>query len=311
MVWIYIGIILCMRVVQSIFSKRASLSIPKNAVGYIKYTAFYQGAAGVLALILLMREIFSGTGFIIDYKTVLYASVSGAALAICCMCTVYALNRGTMLLHSLFSTAGLLIPTFFSMFLYDETLLWYHWIAIAVLIFSAWLLIGSSAETYGKVDRMTLFVLILGLLTNGITMTMQKLFGMNVKGGSVSFFSFLSFAVGTLMLLIFLLILKMHKNSPAGEEKDFTLYPKTGEPERLPQKLYLYGFILAVAVFLINQLATLSTPLIWSVVLFAFINGGATIISSIVGAVMYNEKFTLKSALGLILGVGSLILLKL
>ena len=32
-VWIYIGIILCMRVLQSVFSKRASSSVPENAVG--------------------------------------------------------------------------------------------------------------------------------------------------------------------------------------------------------------------------------------------------------------------------------------
>lgn len=96
-VWIYIGIILCMRVLQSVFSKRASSSVPENAVGYLKYTAFYQGAAGVLALMLLLKECFSGVAFS-GGQTTVYAAISGAALAVSCMCTVYALSRGTMVL---------------------------------------------------------------------------------------------------------------------------------------------------------------------------------------------------------------------
>lgn len=311
-VWIYIGIILCMRVLQSIFSKRASSSIPENAVGYLKYTAFYQGVAGVLALMLLLKECFSGVVFSGEGQTTIYAIISGAALTVCCMCTVYALSRGTMVLQSLFSTAGLLIPTIVSMLLYDEMLKWYQWLALAVLIFAAWLLIGSSARTYGKFDSKTFLILILGLVTNGITMVMQKMFGMNVEGGSVSLFSFISFASGTLLLVIGLGVLAFVKErTPISGEDGFTCFPKKGETGKLPKDVYLYGFMLAVAVFVINQLATVSTSLISAVLLFAFINGGATFISAIVGAVMFREKFTIRSTMGLLLGVGSLIMLKL
>ena len=260
---------------------------------------------------LLLKECFSGVAFS-GGQTTVYAAISGAALAVLCMCTVYALSRGTMVLQSLFSTAGLLIPTIVSMLLYDEMLKWYQWLALAVLIFAAWLLIGSSARTYGKFDSKTFLILILGLVTNGITMVMQKMFGMNAEGGSVSLFSFISFASGTLLLVIGLGVLAVvKKRVPVSGEGGFTCFPKKGETGRLSKEVYLYGFVLAVAVFVINQLATVSTSMISAVLLFAFINGGATFISAIVGAVMFREKFTMRSIMGLLLGVGSLIMLKL
>ena len=80
---------------------------------------------------------------------------------------------------------------------------------------------------------------------------------------------------------------------------------------RLAGRLYIFGLILAVAVFVINQFATLATPLVPSVVLFTLINGGATIISAIVGAIMYKEKFTWQSIVGLILAIGALVIIKL
>ena len=71
-----------------------------------------------------------------------------------------------------------------------------------------------------------------------------------------------------------------------------------------------YALILAVAVFLINQLATISANLISPVILFAFINGGATIISALVGVLLFKEKLSVKGIIGIAIGIGSLILIK-
>lgn len=57
--------------------------------------------------------------------------------------------------------------------------------------------------------------------------------------------------------------------------------------------------------------ATLSTALVSPVVLFAFINGGGTIIATVVAAVLYREKLTPSSVAGVLLGIVSLIGIKL
>ena len=76
-----------------------------------------------------------------------------------------------------------------------------------------------------------------------------------VPDGSVSAYSFLTFLIPALALGIFLAV------------------PSKQPLKPLDRRLYLYGGLLAVAVFVINQLATLAASLVDSVVLFGFING--------------------------------------
>lgn len=313
MVWLYIGIILCMRVVQSVFSKQAANHVPSNMIGYIKYTVFYQGMAAVLALVLFLIGQIGGEATPEIGATLLYATISGIALAICCMCSLYALGTGTMVLNSIFGTAGLLIPTIASMFRYDEVLQIWQWLGIAVFIVGACLLIGNSKSIYGKFTWKTFLVLMLSLITNGLTMFMQKMFGMELADGNVSLFSFGSFASGVVVLLVVLAILSLYaarQRTPAEQSTqtgEFTFLPMHPSDTRLPKQLFLYGSLLAIAVFIINQFATMATPLISAVVLFALINGGATVISAIVGAVMFREKLSLQTIIGILLSIGALV----
>lgn len=304
MVWLYIFIIMLMRVVQSVFSKKASASVPSSANGYISYTLYSKVLASAFALILFLIDVFRGVTIQNVGLTALYASLSGCALAITSLCSLYALSTGTMALSSLFGTAGLLIPAIAGIFMFDEILSVWQWVAMAIFMVGAYLLIGSSKAIFGKFSLKTFFVLLLSLVMNGATMLLQKVFGMTVEGGNVSLFSLLSFASGAALLAISLIIIKA-KNAVSAKKLGIDR-----PHEVFPKSLYLFGLALAFALFVINQLATLSTPLISAVVLFAIINGGATLISAIVGAVMYKEKLTVRSIVGLILGIGALILIK-
>ena len=85
---------------------------------------------------------------------------------------------------------------------------------------------------------------------------------------------------------------------------------KTGDSKPLSKKLLFYGAILSTAVFIINQLATISTVLVPPAVLFAFINGGSTIIATVVAAVCIKEKLTFRSVCGVLMGVTALVVIK-
>lgn len=352
-VWLYIGIILLMRVVQHTFDKYNANKVPSNSIGYLKYTVFYEGLAGVFALGLFAVQMIRSPGVSHVGATLLYASLSGVALAVSCCCSLYTLSQGTMALNAMFGTAGLLVPTVASIFLYDEILNVWQWLCIGVFMVAAWLLIGGSKKTYGKFTLKTFFVLLLSLAMNGLTMLMQTMFGRSVEGGNVALFSVFSFGAGVVvlgvLLAVALLVFKARQSraaegalSVAAEKADtavaadaqsereaaadstpaadaqpaplaapaFVLLPQKKEQTKLLPKVYLFALFLAVAVFLINQFATLSTPLINPAILFAFINGGSTVISVIVGAVLYKEKLNARTIVGIVLGVSSLVLLK-
>ena len=123
----------------------------------------------------------------------------------------------------------------------------------------------------------------------------------------------MSGAVALSILLCIVLIFVYKK--PNNEKKDgsadgFILIPPKDGQIKLDKRIYFWSIFLAIAVFLVSQLITLCASTVSPVVLFSITCGGATIISTMVGAVVYKEKFTKETAIGVILGVGALIMIK-
>ena len=292
---LYLIVIMCMRIIQSVFNKRASMILPDSISVYVKYMMLLNiMAACFSALTLLLAHDFSK----INLQTVWMACGSGICLVLNSYCGIKALTGGTIVLGSVFSTAGILLPCLLGIFLFDEPMSVWQWACVAGLIVSAVLLIDSSKKTYAGFSPKTLVYLLGSFFTNGMVMFFQKLFGILQPDGSVSLFSFLTFLLPSIALFVFSLFLKTEKTEIAGQKEHF------------PKVLFGYALLLAFAVFVIQQLVTLLTPRLSSVLLFGLVNGGATVIAVLVGAVLYHEKLTIKSILGVILGVFALICLK-
>lgn len=282
--------IMAMRVVQSVFSKQVSILMPEGLKAYMKYSATYLGIAAAFAAgVLVCTGDFDG----LNLFTALTAGCSGAFLTISLICGIKALSGGTMVLNSVFSAAGLIVPCIIGVFAFDEHISLIQALSIAGVLVSAVLLITASKQTKGTLKLNTLFYLILSLVSNGMVMFCQKLFGMVMPDGNVSAFSLLTFLIPSAVLAISALFM------PDTEGN--------GERKKLPKKLIYCAVYLAFAVFIIQQFVTILTPKMHSAVLFTLVNGSATIITAIVGAILYKEKINIKSAAGIIIGVTALI----
>lgn len=296
---IYILIILIFRVVQAIFNKQSS-----NEVGNFRtlmvYVTYKMSISALLGLVLIL---VAGNGLKIDGLTVLIATFSGAMLFASTACSIFCMKSGTVSLNSMFGTAGMLIPMFAGVFLFDQPIRPLQWVAVGIFFVSAWLLVQNSKQTYAAFGFKTVLLLAGTLISNGCTMLAQQLFTQYVPQGDVSAFSFVSFGVMALFgaIVSFVMLARQKLTQPNGDIGDF----------RLSKKLLLCGVGLAVAVFVINQLATLSTALVSPVILFAFINGGGTIIATVVAAILYKEKLSVTSTVGVLLGIASLVMIKL
>lgn len=289
---IYIAIIMVCRIVQHLCNKRTSSSI-NNMPCFFKYSAFRNLLSGSLGLVLIL---ISRKGFNCDTLTFLISAFSGMMLLLSAGFSILALKSGTVALSSMFGTAGLLVPCVAGIFLFGKPMSAGQWCGVGLFFIAAYFLISSSSRIYSKFSFKNLLILLGLMLTNGLTMLAQQMFTFFVPHGDVSLFSFFSFSiVGVFMLIISLVSMKNH-----GDDESAKLSPK----------LLGLGSILSVAVFIINQLATLSTAIVPPVILFTFINGGSTIIGAIVAAVCFHEKLTLRSITGIILGVLSMIIIK-
>lgn len=291
--YIFLIIILLLRVPQNFSSKKTS-GLVTNSQSYFLYGTYSYILAGLIAFVMLLFDGMSG----FSLPAVGISSLGAVSLAVSLFCSIEALKSGVMVLAAMAGSAGLLLPCIAGIFMFNEPMKPMQFIGIALLIFSGWLLIGYSKEQTGSFTPRTLLLLIGSMLSNGSVMLAQKMFSKYLPDTSVSIFSFLTFGLIGIGMFIGLVPSLL---SQSGRAKIAAV----------PKPVFLYGTISSIILLAINQLATLAGRNVPSAIMFPINDGGATIITAITAAIFFKEKLTVRSVCGLILGIGSLIVINL
>ena len=291
--YIFLIIILLLRVPQNFSSKKTS-GLVTNSQSYFLYGTYSYTLAGLIAFIMLLFDGMSG----FSLPAVGISALGAISLAASLFCSIEALNIGVMVLAAMASSAGLLLPCIAGIFMFNEPMKPMQFIGIALLIFSGWLLIGYSKEQTGSFTPRTLLLLIGSMLSNGSVMLAQKMFSKYLPDTNVSIFSFLTFGLIGIGMFIGLVPSLL---SQSGRAKIAAV----------PKPVFLYGTISSIILLTINQLATIAGRNVPSAIMFPINDGGATIITAITAAIFFKEKLTVRSVCGLILGIGSLIVINL
>ncbi len=289
--------ILLLRVVQSITSKSCSKLMPSDFVGVANYMSVRMAlsALGAVALLLIGGNVIDSfnnmplVGWLISVAT-------GFTIATSSICSLLVLKNASVVLGSLFGAAGLLVPTISGIFLYNQSVSFGQWAGIVLLFIAAILLSLSSGKTNGKITFKTILLLTGSMLANGLTMLLQTLFKSNAPNGNVSLYSFLQFVIPAVFLFFV---------------SSFCSLRKKEKLPRISRKLFIYTLFAALALLGISQISTIASEFIPVAVLFPISDGGGTVISAIVAATMFKEKFTVKSSLGVIIGISGLVMIKL
>lgn len=291
--YIFLIIILLLRVPQNFSSKKTS-GLVTNSQSYFLYGTYSYTLAGLIAFVMLLFDGMSG----FSLPAVGISALGAVSLAVSLFCSIEALKSGVMVLAAMAGSAGLLLPCIAGIFMFNEPMKPMQFIGIALLIFSGWLLIGYSKEQTGSFTPRTLLLLIGSMLFNGSVMLAQKMFSKYLPDTSVSIFSFLTFGLIGIGMFIGLVPSLL---SQSGRAKIAAV----------PKPVFLYGTISSIILLAINQLATLAGRNVPSAIMFPINDGGATIITAITAAIFFKEKLTVRSVCGLILGIGSLIVINL
>lgn len=291
--YIFLIIILLLRVPQNFSSKKTS-GLVTNSQSYFLYGTYSYILAGLIAFVMLLFDGMSG----FSLPAVGISALGAVSLAVSLFCSIEALKSGVMVLAAMAGSAGLLLPCIAGIFMFNEPMKPMQYIGIALLIFSGWLLIGYSKEQTGSFTPRTLLLLIGSMLSNGSVMLAQKMFSKYLPDTSVSIFSFLTFGLIGIGMFIGLVPSLL---SQSGRAKIAAV----------PKPVFLYGTISSIILLAINQLATLAGRNVPSAIMFPINDGGATIITAITAAIFFKEKLTVRSVCGLILGIGSLIVINL
>lgn len=291
--YIFLIIILLLRVPQNFSSKKTS-GLVTNSQSYFLYGTYSYLLAGLIAFVLLLFDGMSG----FSLPAVGISALGAVALAVSLFCSIEALKSGVMVLAAMASSAGLLLPCIAGIFMFGEPMKPMQFVGIALLILSGWLLIGYSKEQTGSFTPRTLLLLIGSMLSNGSVMLAQKMFSKYLPETNVSIFSFLTFGLIGIGMFIGLVPSLLNQSGRA-------------KIKTVPKPIFLYGTISSVILLTINQLATIAGRNVPSAIMFPINDGGATIITAITAAIFFKEKLTVRSVCGLVLGIGSLIVINL
>ncbi len=296
MVYLLLGMILVLRAVQSITGKACSNRMPTEQCGIVSYMALRMGISAAAAVILLLLSGEFGKSFLqMPLTGWLLAVATGISLILSTLSSLLVMKRASVVLVSLFSMAGLLVPTISGIFLFGQPVAAGQWMGIALLFAATFFLSSASKETNGSIDWKTVFWLLVCMFSNGCTMLFQTLYKNNVPDGSISLYSFLQFALPAVILFVTALLWSIRKKQPIpGTDRE------------------LFGFTVfaAAAVFGISQISTAASAMIPVAVLFPVSDGGGMIISAITAALVFKEKLTIKSILGIIIGIAAIILIQ-
>lgn len=281
-------LIACMRVVQTVCNKKASIVVVKKREVFL-YGAFYQISAAVLSFVYLCFRGFQG----LDFETFLCAFVTAVFLAFSLITELEAIKGAPIAVCTVCSMGGLFVPCIVGIFLFNEVMRSLQWFALVVFLVGIYFL-GSTKEKMNKISTKTIFLLLLNFFTNGMVMVSQKYFAMRVSNGDASMFSFFMF-LSSAIIFIGCLIYQIFKE-------------KNRKSVRLPGSVYGYGFALSVAVFVVNYIMTVLAGKMNSVTLYTISSFITIGISAVIGAIGFHEKITVRKMLGLCMGTIAIIM---
>lgn len=287
---VLLAIALGVKLFQTYFTKRTSIAL-KTEREIVAFTAWRYLLCVLLALLLLLFE----GGPSLSPAALGIAALGGVSLALCGVFEYVALRHGAVVLVQLAGMSGMLIPCVAGNWLFHEPFTHRHLLGVLLLGVAAVLLAGYHRSQAKKSSFLVWGCLLVVLVTNGLVMLSQKLFSVWLPEEPVSLYSFWTFAIASAVLCCILPLI------PPGGTKTRLLPGKSTLPALV---------ILAAAVFLISQLVTSASAVLPSVVIFPAFNGLGLVLATLLSAICFQERLTLRSVLGMLLGIGALLLMQ-
>ncbi len=284
-----------MRMAQKICSKKTA-SLVDAGVKFFHYGAVYQILASLFALITLCIVGFYG----FNIPTLICAIASALLLSLSLFSSIEAMKGCTLVLINMTSSASIILPCILGIFLFDEPMSAFQWIGLAVFVAAGYFLVSDSKKTGGRLTLKTVLMLIGYFLGEGLIVVVQKYFAKSVDGGNTAMFSFLMFASNAAILFVCTFVAQAIRS-----KKDKTHF----KIELLDKRLYGYGAILALAVFIINIVVTTLARTVESVVLFSLESIISISVTTAVGAIFFKEKITVKKMIGIAIGLVGIFLI--
>lgn len=244
----------------------------------------------IFGAILLLPEIYKNgfSVFVVDKSIWLICVCSGVITAGVIMLWLIIVRQNAFCLLEIFSLMGVLLPVVLSGIIYDEKVKTTQWLCLAILFVAVFLISSYSSQTRTKFTFAGISLLVIFALLNGLSDFMQKTFSNVSKGEvSVSFFNFFTYVVAFLFMrfIQFFVCKKDNKSEKIVVEK----------------RMYCYVVIMAIMLYFNTFFKTLCANYLTAVHIYPVYQGMILVFSTIMGAIFFKEKITIKNSVGILL----------
>ena len=225
-----------------------------------------------------------------DTRFLLICLLSGISTAFFVAFWLLAIRKSAYMLMDVFLLAGTLIPMLLSNAFFGESIKLHQWGGFLLLFVAVIIMCSYSSSIKEKFSLSAVILLVLTGIMCGITSFSQKLFVNLCSEMPASVFNLYTYIFAAVTLVIFYLI-----------------FSKTGEQENsgirfysIPIKMFIYILIMAVCLFGNSFFNTKAAYFLDSAKMYPFEQGASLVLSSLMSAIFFKEKLTIKAIIGIV-----------
>lgn len=232
----------------------------------------------------------------LDLRTLLITLFSGVATSAFVVFWLISVKQSAYMMLDVFLMLGTIVPMAACKLLFNEHILWYQYIGLAVLIAAVLIMCSYNNSIKSALTPRALILLIITGAANGLSDLSQKLYVKTVSDGSAAVFNLYTYIFSALVLAVCFLIFSNR------EKTDIRTSVKP---------IFGYITVMSLCLFLNSFFKTVAASYLDSAQLYPMSQGLSIIGSSIMSATLFKEKLTVKCIIGLIMAFAALLIINL
>ena len=265
----------------------------KKEKALLNFKAF--AVAFLVALLVTIKDI--GRLFEISAFSFILSIFFGLSVAITQIFQSKALGQGPASTVTLIYACGFLIPIFYGLFFWDESVSVFQWLGIALLLFSLMLCLLKK-EKYRKSSSWIPFA-VAAMLGSGTSAIFQKTHQYSDFSSEISFYLVFCLFFSSVFTGVAYLVTKEEKNAKK----------EAVDKKRAFFKSFIIPACLGICVGLLNFLNLILSGNLPSVILFPIYNVGSMLLVILLSAIIYKDKMTALQKVGFFLGIAAILII--
>jgi len=236
----------------------------------------------------------------------LISAVSGGSTAFFVVCWLLAVRKSAYMLMDVFLMLGTLVPILSGWVLFEEPVSLRQWGGFLMLVVAALIMCAYQTTIKTRLSFPSVLLLLACSLASGMTSISQKVFIKLVSDTPVSIFNLYTYVFSAVTLgVAFLVLSRKHKGGGEGKEVDEETegsYSKT---------TFLYVLVMAAALTAHSYFLTKAALHLDSMYLYPLSQGASLILATLMAAIFFKERLTVKAAVGITLSFFGLLIINL